>query len=81
MNPGIPAKGIEQAFTNLYFLAKQRIAHTTNFEPLPHLLGLLALYVKSKAKNALYTSDKAIQEMVFVISEVIEMQIITRKMH
>ena len=31
--------------------------------------------MKSKiqiAKNALYTSDKAIQEMVFVISEVIE---------
>lgn len=79
INPRIPAKGIEQAFTSLYFLAKQRIAHTTNFEPLLDLLGLLGLNVKSKiqiAKNALYTSDKSIQEMVFVISEVIETHIL-----
>ena len=79
INPRIPTKGIEQAFTSLYFLAKQRIAHTTNFEPLLDLLGLLGLNVKSKiqiAKNALYTSDKAIQEMVFVISEVIETHIL-----
>ena len=62
INPRILAKGIKQAFTSLYFLAKQRIAHTTNFERLLDLLGLLGLNVKSKiqiAKNALYTSDKA----------------------
>ena len=79
VNPRIPAKPIEQAFTSLYFLAKQRIAHTTNFEPLLDLMGLLGLDVKSKiqvARNALYTSDKSIQEMVFVISEVIEMGIL-----
>ena len=54
-----------------YFLAKLRIAHTTNFEPLFDLLGVFGLNVKSKikvAKNALYTSVKAIQEMVLVIS-------------
>ena len=79
LNPRIPAKGIEQAFTSLYFLAKQRIPHTTNFEPLLDLLGLLGVNVKSRiqiAKNALYTSDKSIQEMIFVISEVIESQIL-----
>ena len=75
INPRIPAKGIEQAFISLYFLAKQRIPHTTNYEPLLDLLGLLGLNVKSKiqvAKNALYTSDKAIQEMIYIVSEVIE---------
>ena len=81
MNPAVPAKGIEGAFTCLYFLAKQRIAHTTKFEPLLDLLllGVFGLNVKSKiqvAKNALYTSDKAIQEMVLVISEVIETRIL-----
>lgn len=79
INPQIPTKPIEQAFTCLYFLAKQRIAHTTNFEPLLNLMGLLGLDVKAKiqvAKNALYTSDKSIQEMIFAISEVIEMRIL-----
>ena len=40
---------------------------------------LLGLNIKGKiqvAKNALYTSDKSIQEMIFVISEVIEEQIV-----
>ena len=53
------------------FLAKQRIPHTTNFEPLLDLLGLLGVNVKSRiqiARNALYTSDKSVQEMVSVIS-------------
>ena len=81
LNPTIPAKGIEQAFLSLYFLAKQRIAHTTNFEPLLDLLSLLGVNVKAKiqvAKNAMYTSDKAVQEMIFVISEVIETGILTK---
>ena len=68
LNPVVPSKGIEQAFLSLYFLAKQRISHTTNFEPLLDLLALLRLNVKSKiqiAKNALYTSDKAVQECYF----------------
>lgn len=46
INPVIPAKGIEQAFISLYFLAKQRIPHTTNYEPLLDLLGILG-----KVKN------------------------------
>ena len=43
------------------------------------MLGQLGLNVKSKiqiAKNALYTSDKSIQKMLFVISEVIETRIL-----
>lgn len=47
-------------------------------------MGLLGLNVKSKiqlAKNALYTSDKSIQEMIFVISEVIEERILKSANH
>ena len=79
INPVLPARGIEQAFLSLYFLSKQRILHATNYEPLLDLLGLLGVDVKTKiqiAKNAMYTSDKAIQEMLFVISEVIETRIL-----
>jgi len=42
-------------------------------------MGLLGVNIKDKisiAKNATYTSDKTIQEMVFVISEVIEQKIL-----
>ena len=80
MNPVVPKNGIEKAFACLYFLAKQRIAHTTNFEPLLDLLELHGLKVKSEiqiARNATYTSCKSIQEMIFILSEVIEMNILT----
>ena len=82
MNLTISAIGIAQAFLSLYFLAKQRIAHTTNFEPLLDLLSLLGVNVKAKiqiAKNAMYTSDRAVQEMNFIISEVIETRILTKR--
>ena len=46
-NPVVPKKGIEQAFASLYFLAKQRIPHTTNFEPLLEFLEVLGLHVKT----------------------------------
>lgn len=52
LNLVIPSKGIEQAFLILYFLAMLRIAHTTKFEPLLDLLGLLGLHVKSKIQIA-----------------------------
>ena len=67
INPALPARGMEQAFCCLYFLTKQRIAHTTNYGPLLDLVGLLGVDVKAKisvARNATYTSDKTIQEMV-----------------
>lgn len=81
INPPIPRKGIYQAFSCLYFLAKQRIAHTTNYEPLLDLLQTLGLQTKSDlhvAKNATYLSDKSIQEMLYVLSEVIEQSILTQ---
>ena len=65
--PEVPAHGMEQAFSCLYFLARQRIPHTTNFEPLLDLLSLLGVPVKADirvAKNATYTSNKSIQEML-----------------
>ena len=79
INPSIPSDGIYQAFACLYFLVKQKIAHTTNFEPLLDFLEFLGLHVKSKirvAKNATYTSRKSIQEMVSILSEVIENRIL-----
>ena len=71
---------MEQAFSCLYFLAKQRIPHTTNFEPLLDFLGSLGLNVKADihvAKNGTYTSVKSIQEMLSIMSEVIESRILT----
>lgn len=50
------------------------------FEPLLDLLEFLGLHVKSKirvAKNATYTSRKSIQEMVSVLSQVIENKILS----
>ena len=79
INPALPSKGMEQAFASLYFLAKQRIPHTTNFEPLLDLLQLFEVNVKEEisiARNALYTSDRSIQEMIFAISESIEDEIL-----
>ena len=47
LNCPVSEKGIEQAFCCLYFLTKQKIAHTTNYEPLLDLVGLLGVDVKS----------------------------------
>ena len=77
--PEVPARGIEQAFSCLYFLVKQRIPHTTNFEPLLDLLHLMGIPTKADihvTKNATYTSNKSIQEMLYCISEVIESKIL-----
>lgn len=81
LNPPVPAQGMEQAFLCLYFLTKQRIAHTTNYGPLLDLAGILGVDIKSKisiARNVTYTSDKMIQEMVYIISEVIERKILKK---
>ena len=53
--------------------SKRRIPHTTNYEPLLDLVRFLGIDIKSKiciARNATYTSDKPIQEIVYVISEI-----------
>ena len=75
IHPVVPAQGIEQAIGCLYFIAKRRLAHTTNFEPILDLASWLGVEIKSKirvARNAIYTSHKSIQEMLYVISELLE---------
>ena len=70
---------MEQAFSCLYFLCKRIIPHTTNYEPLLDLAGFLGIDIKSKisiARNATYTSDKTVQDIVYVITEVIEVGIL-----
>ena len=78
-NRPVSAVGMEQAFYLLYFLAKRRIPHTTHYEPLLDFIGVLGIDIKSKisiAKNATYMSEKTIQEMIYIISEVIENNIL-----
>jgi len=65
LNPSVPAIGMEQAFSCLYFLAKHHIAHTTNYELLLALLDINITVRISIAKNATDMSNKTIQEMVF----------------
>ena len=46
VNPAVPTRGIEKAFSCLYFLAKKTIAHITNLEPLLDLFGFLRMNIK-----------------------------------
>ena len=58
----------------------KRIAHTPNYAPLLDLVGLLDVDVKaniSVARNAIYTSDKTIQEM-FLLCQRLWKKIILR---
>ncbi|XP_022106967.1 zinc finger protein 862-like [Acanthaster planci] len=74
-NPAVSLSAMEKAFASLYFLVQRRVAHITNFEPLLDFLSFLGLKVKEQirvAKNATYTSDKTVQEMLYVLSEVLE---------
>ena len=69
IHPEASLSEMSQVFAALYFLSKQRIAHTTNFEPILDLLGFLGNELKSKircGKNATYCSVKSIQENVYV---------------
>ena len=69
-----------QAFQCLYWLCKQRIPHTTNFEKLLDLATLLGLDIKgniSKGNNAKYTSNMAIAEFLECINEVLEQEILS----
>ena len=45
--PAVPAKGMEHAFSSLYYLVKHRVSHTTIYEPLLDLLEYLGVPVKS----------------------------------
>ena len=59
----------------LYWLCKQEIPHTTNYEPLLALvkaLGCSYLSSLSKGGNAHYTSECIIQEVVGILASPIE---------
>ena len=81
INPPSRLSDIEKVFSCLYFLCKRKIAHTTNNEPLLDFIQYLGLKVKENvgvAKNALCTSDQVVQEIVHILSEVIENEIIEK---
>lgn len=87
--------GIVQAFTNvqsaqkkavigalkcMYWLAKQEIAHTTNFESLLNLaVSLGSAYLKDlhQGGNAKYTSHESMFEFVKVLSSCIEQDVLS----
>ena len=75
----ISQDGMVQAFKCLYFLAKNNIAHTTNFPKLLDLEKHLGVDISAKinaGQNAKYTSHAAVKEMLECISEVIENDIL-----
>lgn len=75
VSPPLSVKGMAQAFSCLYFFSKQCIVHTTNYEPLLDLMSYLGAKIKEKTgkdMNVTYTSKKTIQEMVYIMSEILE---------
>ena len=59
----------------LYWLCKQEIAHTTNYEPLLYLaisLGCTYLSALNAGGNAHYTSECIVQELVGIVVQQIE---------
>lgn len=78
VSPPLSLKEMEQAFSCLCFFNKQCIAHTTNYEPLLDLMSYLGAKIKEKTgkgMNVTYTSKKTIQEMVYIMSDILEKKI------
>ena len=76
----ISQENMVKAFQCLYFLARNNIPHTTNFEKLLDLLTQLGLDIKSKickGANAKYTSETSIKEFCLCLGEVIEQKILS----
>ena len=67
-----------KTFACVYFLCKNRIAHTTNFGPLVDFIDFLGVKLSKICigKNATYRSDKSIQEMLYAMSDLIEDRIL-----
>ena len=65
--PAVSMNAMTKSFACLYFLCKQRIAHTTNYEPLLDFIAYLGDNLREKmyvGRNATYTSRKSIQEIL-----------------
>lgn len=59
----------------MYFLAKQEVAHTTNFLPLINLgksLGATYLSEIAIGRNAQYTSERFMQEIVIALGDTVQ---------
>ena len=69
-----------KTFACVYFLCKNRIAHSTNFEPLVDFIDFLGVKLSEICigKNATYRSDKSIQEMLYAMSDLNEDRIYIR---
>ena len=66
---------MEVAFKCFYWLCKQEIPHTTNYQPLLSLaknLGCSYLSALNVAKNAHYTSERIMQEILETLGHQIE---------
>ena len=67
-----------KTFACVYFLCKNRIAHTTNFGPLVDFIDFLGEKLSKKCigKNATYRSDKLTQEILYAASDLTEDRIL-----
>ena len=78
IQPEICLSSMAKTFACVYFLCKNRIAHTTNFGPLVDFIDFVGVKLSKICigKNATYRSDKSIQEMLYAMSDLIENQIL-----
>jgi len=73
-------KALVGALRVLYWLAKEEVAHTTKFTSLKDLsisLGCDYLHELNVGRNAQYTSEQTIAELLHCLSQVIEEQILS----
>ncbi|XP_006813061.1 zinc finger protein 862-like [Saccoglossus kowalevskii] len=75
IQPEVKKDAITSAFKVMHFLAKRRIPHTTNFEPVLNLLSQLGMSVKADlhvSKSVTYCSERSMHEMIIILSSVLE---------
>ena len=70
--PTVNMHEMKKLFSCVYFLVKQRIAHTTNLEPLLNLLDYLEVKVQVGVNGPAYTSRSSIQDILYCMSDYLE---------
>ena len=73
----VQRKALVGALHLLYWLAKEEVAHTTKFNSLKEVAILLGCDYLRLRRNAQYSSEQFIGEMLQCLSQVIEEQIIS----
>ena len=78
VQPEVCLSSMAKVFSRVYFLCKNRIAHTTNFGPLVDFIDFLGVKLSKVyiGKNATIRSHKSIQEMLYIMSDLVENQIL-----